>query len=60
MTVVANGQSTEAHKINAGVPQYSLFALILFLLYINDMSKKLPSSLEPEDDTAMSKYLDDR
>lgn len=41
MKVIANGQSSKAHVINADVPQGSQLSDTLFLLYINDLHSKI-------------------
>lgn len=35
-SVPDNGYNSDYHVINAGVPQASIFALTLFLLFLND------------------------
>lgn len=41
INVVVNGQSLETHEINAELAQCFLICFILFLLYINDFTKKI-------------------
>lgn len=45
MKVVLNGYLFEAHEINVGIPQGSLFCTTLVLLYISDLVKKFPRLL---------------
>ena len=54
MKVVINGQTSEAHKINAGVPQGSLLGPTLFLIFINDLPSEIVSSVNMyADDTTV-------
>ena len=55
LRVVVNGQTSEAHKINAGVPQGSLLGPTLFLLFINDLPDHIITSFVDiyADDTTM-------
>ena len=52
--VVLNGQSSDWAKINAGVPQGSILAPMLFLVYINDITEELSSGIKLfADDTSI-------
>ena len=52
--VLLNGQSSEWATINADVPQGSILRLLLFLIYINDLSNGINSDLKLfADDTSI-------
>ena len=54
LQVVVSGQTSDAHKINAGVPQGSLLGPTLFLIFINDLPLDIVSSLNMyADDTTV-------
>ena len=59
LRVVINGQSSQAHLINAGVTQGSILGPTLFLLYINDLPKHIINSLVDiyADDTTVYKNI---
>ena len=52
--VVLNGQYLSWDNVNAGVPQGSILVLLLFLIYINDLSNNLSSNCKLfADDTSL-------
>ena len=54
LKVVINGQTSEAYKINADVPQGSLLGPTLFLIFINDLPSEIVSSVNMyADDTTV-------
>lgn len=59
MKVVDNDQSSEAHEINADILQHCPLYITNFLLYINDLLKKIFRSLVNiyPDNISLSEYL---
>ena len=43
-TVILNGQYSSWAKVEAGVPEGSMLAQLLFSIYINDLSENLASN----------------
>ena len=58
--VVLNGQSSSWTKVNAGVPQGSIFGSLLLLIYINDLPNGLQSNPKLfADDTSLFSTVQD-
>ena len=58
--VVLNGQSSSWKKVNAGVPQGSIFGSLLLLIYINDLPNGLQSNPKLfADDTSLFSTVQD-
>ena len=59
--VVLNGQASSCADVKAGVPQESMFGSLFFLIYINDLSEKLKSTVNLfADDTSIFHVVKDR
>ena len=58
--VVLNGQSSSWTPVNAGEPQGSILGPLFFLIYINDLSKDISSTVKLfADDTSIFSVFDD-
>ena len=57
--VVIRGTASESFKVTSGVPQGSVFGLILFQIYINDLPADVisPVSLFADDSKIFSKIV---
>ena len=59
--VVLNGQASSCADVKAGVPQESMLGPFFFLIYINDLSEKLKSTVNLfADDTSIFHVVKDR
>ena len=59
-TVIFNGQSSSWVEVSAGVPQGSVLDPLIFLMYINDLSCGLSSTVKPfADDTSLFSVVHD-
>ena len=58
--VVLNGMESKWGEIKAGVPQGSVLALLLFLIYINDLEEDIKSNVKIfADDTSLFSIVQD-
>ena len=58
--VLLNGQVSDWSHVRATVPQASILALLLFLIYINDLSEGLSSNAKLfADDTSLFSVIHD-